>query len=106
MRSTLALSDGPISELPRSWRLRLVDILVRMWLLKACLCLKPVAVFRKRFAAPLLVFIFGMFSTPHSLTTDNHQACQCPGGYLRFLGAMTIISWRPSSLGCCSTVPS
>jgi hypothetical protein len=29
--------------------------------LKACLCLMPLAVFKNRFAAPLFVFIFGMF---------------------------------------------
>jgi hypothetical protein len=31
------------------------------------LCLKPVAVFLKRFAAPLLLFILGIFNTPHSV---------------------------------------
>src|SRR5690554_4917561 len=38
-----------------------------MWLVKDCLCLKPVAVFLNRLVAPLLVFIFGIFKTPHSV---------------------------------------
>src|SRR5438045_14708 len=46
---------------PRSWRLFLVDFLVRMWRLNACERLMlPFARTRKRFLAPLLVFIFGM----------------------------------------------
>src|SRR5256885_5446722 len=47
--------------LPRSCRLFLVVLLVRMWRLYACerLMLPPPRT-RKRFFAPLLVFIFGM----------------------------------------------
>src|SRR5450631_3338241 len=46
---------------PRSCRLVLVDFLVRMWRLNACERLTlPLPRTRKRFFAPLLVFIFGM----------------------------------------------
>src|SRR6266566_4251025 len=46
---------------PRSWRLFLVDFLVRIWRLNACERLTlPLPRTRKRFLAPLLVFIFGM----------------------------------------------
>src|SRR5450631_588178 len=46
---------------PRRWRLLLVDFLVRMWRLNACERLTlPLPRTRKRFFAPLLVFIFGM----------------------------------------------
>src|SRR6476661_8405435 len=46
---------------PRSCRLFLVDFLVRMWRLNACERLMlPLPRTRKRFFAPLLVFIFGM----------------------------------------------
>ena len=39
----------------------LVDLVVRMWLVKAlCLTIFPVPVFLNRLAAPLFVFIFGM----------------------------------------------
>src|SRR2546423_8366194 len=48
---------------PRSCRLFLVDFLVRMWRLNACeRLMPPPARTRKRFLAPLLVFIFGMTS--------------------------------------------
>src|SRR5437762_6620748 len=47
--------------LPRSCRLFLVILLVRMWRLYACERLMvPLPRKRKRFFAPLLVFIFGM----------------------------------------------
>src|SRR6266498_5585354 len=47
--------------LPRSCRLFLVVLLVRMWRLYACERLMvPLPRTRKRFFAPLLVFIFGM----------------------------------------------
>src|SRR5690349_18619361 len=46
---------------PRSCRLFLVDFLVRMWRLNACERLMlPLPRTRKRFFAPLLVFIFAM----------------------------------------------
>src|SRR5215831_21070188 len=46
---------------PRRPRLRLVDFLVRMWLLKAWPALNlPDAVLRNRFAAARLVLILGM----------------------------------------------
>jgi len=47
------------------FRLRLVDFLVRMWLLKALLLLIfPDPVVLNLFAAPRLVFILGMTGTP------------------------------------------
>src|SRR6266542_6138469 len=50
--------------LPRSCRLFLVVLLVRMWRLYACERLMlPSPRTRKRFFAPLLVFIFGMIPT-------------------------------------------
>jgi hypothetical protein len=53
------------------FRFRLVVLLVRMWLVKAEFRLiLPVAVLRKRLAAPLLVFILGIFKSPAE--TDNH----------------------------------
>src|SRR5271155_3523227 len=46
---------------PRRCRLFLVDFLVRMWRLNACERLRlPLPRTRKRFFAPLLVFILGM----------------------------------------------
>src|SRR5437763_16921833 len=50
-----------ISAMPRSWRLFLVDFLVRMWRLNAIeRLILPLPRTRKRFFAPLLVFILGM----------------------------------------------
>src|ERR1039458_8946039 len=44
-----------------SWRLRLVALEVRMWrFIEWPRLILPVAVFLKRFAAPLWVFIFGI----------------------------------------------
>src|ERR1017187_6356179 len=57
---------------PRSCRLFLVDFLVRMWRLNACARLTlPLPRTRKRFFAPLLVFIFGM-------TLPFHFPICCP----------------------------
>src|SRR5438132_12233165 len=57
--------------LPRSCRLFLVVLLVRMWRLNACERLMlPLPRTRKRFLAPLLVFILGMtFSLFYLLPT-------------------------------------
>jgi hypothetical protein len=46
-----------------SWRLRLVALEVKMWrFMEWPRLIFPVAVFLKRFAAPLWVFIFGIMS--------------------------------------------
>src|SRR5690554_4483547 len=74
MRLIDATSDLAMSLVPRSCRLRFGLFLVRMWLVKDCLCLKPVAVFLNRLVAPLLVFIFGIFKTPHSIMNKNNCA--------------------------------
>lgn len=60
MRLTSGLSAALICSMPRSWRLRLGVFLVKIWLVKDCLCLKPWAVFLNRFAAALQDFIFGI----------------------------------------------
>src|ERR1700704_5534244 len=63
--SALVLSTFVI---PRRCRLFLVDFLVRMWRLNACERLMlPLPRTRKRFLAPLLVFIFGMTNSLHFL---------------------------------------
>ncbi len=50
----------------RKLRFLFVDFLVRIWLVKALeRLIFPEPVFLKRFAAPLLVFIFGMVITPY-----------------------------------------
>lgn len=49
----------------RKWRFRFVLFFVKIWFLNACARLKrPEPLRLKRFAAPLLVFNFGIFSTP------------------------------------------
>src|ERR1700757_2980424 len=59
---------------PRSCRLFLVDFLVRMWRLYACERLMlPLPRTRKRFFAPLLVFIFGM--VPYCLSICCPRRC-------------------------------
>ena len=51
--------------MPRSCRLFLVVLLVRMWRLNACeRLIEPLPRTRKRFFAPDLVFIFGMMPSP------------------------------------------
>src|SRR5271167_4540383 len=78
---------------PRRCRLFLVDFLVRMWRLNACERLMlPLPRTRKRFFAPLLVFILGMMlhlpiccprrcspeerlSAPFALAPDRPRAC-------------------------------
>lgn len=44
--------------------------------LESVLVLDAVSSFRNRLAAPLLVFIFGMFGTPHSVDKHNQKACR------------------------------
>src|SRR5271167_4630133 len=54
------------------WRLRLVVFEVRIWRLKACPRLNlPVAVFLKRFAAPLWVLSFGITYLVYNKTTGT-----------------------------------
>src|SRR5712692_9441624 len=68
----------------RSWRLFLVDFLVRMWRLNACERLTlPPARTRKRFLAPLLVFIFGMTNPFHFLFAA-HSGALLGRGFLAF----------------------
>ena len=62
IRFTLPISASDTNEVWVRLRLRFVDILVKMWLLKAFfLVILPVPVMLKRFLALELVFIFGMF---------------------------------------------
>jgi hypothetical protein len=61
IRFTLPMSASETKLVWVRLRLRLVDILVKMWLLKAFfLVILPVPVMLKRFLALELVFIFGM----------------------------------------------
>jgi hypothetical protein len=61
IRFTLPISASDTNEVWVRLRLRFVDILVKMWLLKAFfLVILPVPVMLKRFLALELVFIFGM----------------------------------------------
>ena len=61
MRFTLPISASETKLVLVRLRLRLVDILVKMWLLKAFfLVILPVPVMLKRFLALELVFIFGI----------------------------------------------
>jgi hypothetical protein len=61
IRFTLPISASDTKLVLVRLRFRLVDILVKMWLLKAFfLVILPVPVMLKRFLALELVFIFGM----------------------------------------------
>ena len=61
IRASLAESAFATTSVPRIWRFRFDDLLVRMCCLKALLRTNlPPAVFLKRFAAPLCVFSFGI----------------------------------------------
>jgi len=63
IRFTLPKSASDTKVVWVRLRLRFVDILVKMWLLKAFfLVILPVPVMLKRFLALELVFIFGMES--------------------------------------------
>src|SRR5688572_106868 len=59
---------------PRSWRLRFLVILVRMWRRLAWPRLKPFAVLRKRFAAARLVFNLGIVFSCFDLFTPLARA--------------------------------
>ena len=65
------MSAGLTSVDERKRRFLFVDFLVRMWLLFArILLIFPLAVRRRRFAAPRLVFIFGISNrTPGARST-------------------------------------
>src|ERR1022692_1254610 len=55
-----------------SWRLRLVALEVRMWrFMEWPRLILPVAVFLKRFAAPLWVFIFGITSFHYNINARS-----------------------------------
>src|ERR1017187_5730748 len=58
-----------------SWRLRLVAFEVRMWrFIEWPRLIFPVAVFLKRFAAPLWVFIFGITSFHYNINARSPPA--------------------------------
>src|ERR1035438_7839252 len=58
-----------------SWRLRLVALEVRMWrFIEWPRLILPVAVFLKRFAAPLWVFIFGITSFHYNINARTRLA--------------------------------
>src|ERR1035437_5069885 len=58
-----------------SWRLRLVALEVRMWrFIEWPRLILPVAVFLKRFAAPLWVFIFGITSFYYNINAPTPPA--------------------------------
>src|ERR1017187_2353591 len=58
-----------------SWRLRLVALEVRMWrFIEWPRLILPVAVFLKRFAAPLWVFIFGITSLHYNINGRTRPA--------------------------------
>jgi hypothetical protein len=64
--------DGSTSPDLRRFRFLFVDFLVRIWLVKALeRLIFPDPVFEKRFAAPLLVFILGMATTPYPVTGNS-----------------------------------
>src|SRR5690606_26351916 len=91
MRWTRPASSARTWLGPRRPRLRLVDFLVRMWLLNACPHLNlPDAVLRKRLAAARLVFIFGIakllelfFDTGPS-GGGNRTSCRLEPACLRY----------------------
>src|SRR3954463_7699742 len=79
---------------PRRWRLFFVDFLVRMWRLNAWARLTvPPGRTRKRFFAPLLVFILGM--------TAPFDCAAGAGGVRRLVGLQTLLKQRPGD----QTVP-
>jgi hypothetical protein len=58
------------------WRFAFLVLLVRMWRLNALARVNfPVAVFLKRFAAPLFVFIFGIVEPPARLLPGRQDHC-------------------------------
>ena len=83
----------------RRRRFLFFDFLVRMWLLFARIRrILPDPVRRRRFAAPRLVFIFGISSTPLGPVGGSPMTT-----HLR--GARTIDMIRPSKVGSDSTFP-
>src|SRR5215510_11845380 len=94
---------------PRRCRLFLVVFLVRMWRLNAIERLMlPLPRTRKRFFAPLLVFILGMTSCLYLLPTAVFSGGETFGpasGFFggaftaTFFGASSITICRPSSRG-------
>ena len=66
-----ALSQSATWNVPLRWRFRFVVFLVSMWLRNALRYLKPEPVFLKRFKAPLLDLIFGIWGFPIYLYQYN-----------------------------------
>src|SRR3954471_9731795 len=72
MRRSFAVSWGDTSVVPFNLRLRLRDLLVRMWALNALPRLNfPVPVFLKRLAAPRWLFSFGIPWSPSLRSFDT-----------------------------------
>src|SRR5689334_1311102 len=86
---------------PRSCRLFLVDFLVRMWRLNACERLMlPLPRTRKRFFAPLLVFILGMMLLAAFLFAAHRGALR-GRGFLR----LGFLGWRLTGFGLVRVMP-
>src|SRR5215831_16152783 len=75
----MRLSDSDTKVMPVCWRRNRLPRLVMPWRLPATPCFTlPEAVKRKRFLAPLLVFILGIF--PSFSKGYDRQPRQCPLG--------------------------
>ncbi len=123
IRFTLPMSASETKLVWVRLRFLLVDILVKMWLLKAFfLVILPVPVSEKRFLALELVFIFGMSLYLYLLINACLLASRFKSQEPRFKVFLTsyLASWfyfldpfgvtvknirLPSSLGNCSTLP-
>ena len=80
IRFTLPISASETKLVLVRLRLRLVDILVKMWLLKAFfLVILPVPVIEKRFLALELVFIFGITVFVYIYLINSSEKTQAIG---------------------------
>jgi len=107
MRFTRFSSALASMVVPRRFRFRFCDFLVRMWLWNALpRFTRPLAVTLKRLAEPRWLFILGILnylSSPADAAAVGWLVCCGCAGFAA-TGASTITMLRPSSMGWASTL--
>src|ERR1700749_1199047 len=94
IRFTLPISASDTNEVWVKLRLRLVDILVKMWLLKAFfLVILPVPVIEKRFLALELVFIFGITVFIYIYLINSFLRARKQESRIKINFSRTTLSW-------------
>src|SRR5215813_9220405 len=97
LRLMMRASGSDTGVIPVFWRRKRLPRLLMPWRLPTTPCFTlPVAVKRKRFLAPLLVFILGIFVPFQRVTDWQPRQCPWPDRRRKGLIAMRVLWCKPS----------